>query len=321
MGRRRYRYNPETCRYEPFYVKGKVLRNRVMIFLSLTFTVAFAGYYGLRQYFETLDELLLEDKNQSLKVEWKLLHSRAEKAYAQLSGFVNKDDHNYRIILDSNPLSSEIREAGVGGSEKINTAGIQEYPMILKEYVSLEKLNHQIEVELQSYKEIDNLLNRKISMWASRPAIQPINNEQLEHLHLTFGARMHPIFKVWKDHKGLDFTAPIGTPVYATGDGQVEQAYYSSSYGNVIYLDHGYEYQTRYAHLSKFAVTAGERVKRGQIIGYVGNTGNSVSDHLHYEVLFRGNQVNPINFFQRDLNNKEYQKLIEIGTRQSDPLD
>jgi murein DD-endopeptidase MepM/ murein hydrolase activator NlpD len=321
MGKRKFKYNPETCRYEPFYVKGKDRRQRVLIFLSLSFCVALGGYFGLHHYFETIDEVLLEQKNKSLKVAWTVLHQRKDKAYRQLSAFVDKDDNNYRVILDSNPLSPTIREAGVGGSEKINVKGLQEFPLILNEYRSLEKLNHQLEVEMQSYGEIDNLLDKKISMWLSRPAIQPINNEQLEHLHLTFGARMHPIFKVWKDHKGLDFTAALGTPVYATGDGRVEQAYYSSSYGNVIYLNHGYEYETRYAHMSRFAVGAGDRVKRGQVIGYVGNTGNSVSDHLHYEVLYRGIQVNPINFFQRDLSNEEYEKLIEIGSRQSEPLD
>jgi murein DD-endopeptidase MepM/ murein hydrolase activator NlpD len=140
-------------------------------------------------------------------------------------------------------------------------------------------------------------------------------------LHMTYGARLHPIFHVYLDHKGLDFAASQGTPVYATGDGRITMAYFSGSYGNVIYLDHGHHYETRYAHLSGFAIKSGERVKRGQIIGYVGSTGNSVSAHLHYEVLYKGQHTNPINFFQRDLNNKEYEKLIEIGSQQNHPLD
>jgi murein DD-endopeptidase MepM/ murein hydrolase activator NlpD len=123
------------------------------------------------------------------------------------------------------------------------------------------------------------------------------------------------------EHKGLDFSAAHGTPVYATGDGEVKLAYFSSTYGNVIYLDHGYNYETRYAHLSNYAVKPGDKVKRGQIIGYVGDTGTSVGPHLHYEVLYGGQHVNPINFFQRDLSNEEYQKLIDAGSKNSNSLD
>jgi murein DD-endopeptidase MepM/ murein hydrolase activator NlpD len=264
---------------------------------------------------------LLEQQNQTLKVEWDNLHHRVEKAGQELAQFIDKDDNNYRVILDSNPLSPSIREAGVGGSEKINLKLVKDFPAILDEYTTIEKLKHQVEVEIQSYQELEKMLDEKISMWASRPAIQPINNVQLDRLHLSFGLRMHPIFHVMMDHKGLDFTAEEGTPIYATGDGKIAQSYYSSSYGKVLFLNHGFGYETRYAHLSEFAVSSGERVKRGQIIGYVGNTGNSVSDHLHYEVLFNGNHVNPINFFQRDLKNQEYEKLIEEAGKNTESLD
>ncbi|MBK5278117.1 MAG: M23 family metallopeptidase, partial [Bacteroidia bacterium] len=143
----------------------------------------------------------------------------------------------------------------------------------------------------------------------------------LMHLHTSFGMRFHPLLGFVRPHKGLDFTAPKGSPVYATGDGKVEYAEHSISYGQVVYLNHGYNFQTRYAHLSQFIVARGEKVKRGQVIGYVGNSGLSVSDHLHYEVLYDGIQINPINFFQRDLSNKEYEKLIEVGSRETISLD
>jgi murein DD-endopeptidase MepM/ murein hydrolase activator NlpD len=132
---------------------------------------------------------------------------------------------------------------------------------------------------------------------------------------------MHPILGYVRSHKGLDFSAPRGTLVYATGDGKVTMSYYSLSYGNVIYIDHGFDYETRYAHLNGFNVSAGQTVKRGEVIGFVGNTGISASPHLHYEVLYKGDQINPINFFQRDLNNKEYEKLITIGNRNNHSLD
>jgi murein DD-endopeptidase MepM/ murein hydrolase activator NlpD len=158
-------------------------------------------------------------------------------------------------------------------------------------------------------------------MWASRPAIQPVSNKALTHLHATFGERYHPLLGYVRDHKGLDFTAEIGTPVYATGDGQVKSRYFSGSFGNVIFINHDFGYETRYAHLSEFNSKVGQKVKRGDIIGFVGNTGLSRGPHLHYEVLYKGLQINPINFFQRDLSNKEYEKLVEEGSKGRESLD
>jgi murein DD-endopeptidase MepM/ murein hydrolase activator NlpD len=321
MAKLKYKYNVDTCRYERFQVKGKLLRNRIALFFSLSLTLALGGYFLTVRYFESVDEALLKQKNDGLKVEWNILHQRIDRAQKDLAGLIEKDDHNYRVILDSNPLEASIREAGIGGSEKFDLNLVKHFPLVVSEYVSVQKLQHQLEVEIQSYEEIERLLNSKLVAWATRPAIQPINNRQLDRLHLSYGARLHPIFHVYMDHKGLDFAAAHGTPVYATGDGKITMAYFSDSYGNVIYLDHGYEFETRYAHLSSFAVKPGDVVKRGQVIGYVGNTGNSVSSHLHYEVLYGGVHVNPISFFQRDLSNEEYQKLIDTGSKNSISLD
>lgn len=313
MAKRRFTYNPETCRYEPYYVRGKKLALNIFVFVLLSLTIAAGGYIYVISYFETVDELLLEQKNQALKVEWDILHQRVEKASKKLAAFIDKDDNNYRVILDSSPLSPSIREAGVGGSERVNFQMIKDFPAIVHQYFKVEKLTHQAQVELQSYKEISKLLDVKMAIWASKPAIQPLSNWDLTYLHTTYGPRLHPILGFERLHKGLDFTAQIGTPVYATGNGIVKSAYHSETLGKVIFLDHQFGYETRYAHLSKFKVKPGQPVKRGEVIGYVGDTGLSGGAHLHYEVLYHGDHVNPINFFQRDLNNREYQKLIEMA--------
>ncbi|HRG79530.1 MAG TPA: M23 family metallopeptidase, partial [Cyclobacteriaceae bacterium] len=179
----------------------------------------------------------------------------------------------------------------------------------------------RLDIEEQSLQQLMNELTRKEKMWASRPAIQPVSNKDLTHLHTIFGLRMHPLLGYSRPHNGLDFTAPVGSPIYATGDGRVSAAQHSVSYGNVVYIDHGYQFETRYAHMTQYIVRQGEHVKRGQVIGYVGNTGLSVAAHLHYEVLYKNNPINPINFFQRDLNNKEYEKLIEVGSKATTSLD
>jgi len=317
----RFRYNETTCRYEPYYVTGRALRKRILTFFSLSLLIAFCAYIFLVNYIPSLDEMFLAEENQRLRIEWDILHDRITETNEKLLTLVEKGDQNYRVILDSEPLDPSIREAGIGGSQKINTEGLETYPTILKEYESLEKLKHQLDVELQSYDEIANLYEQKSLMWAARPAIQPISNKTLTHLHATFGERLHPLLGYVRDHKGLDFTANIGTPVYATGDGVVKIAYLSATYGNVIFLDHGYDYETRYAHLLRFNVQQGQRIKRGDIIGFVGDTGLSGGPHLHYEVLYKGLHINPINFFQRDLSNKEYEKLVEEGSKYREPLD
>jgi len=321
MRRSKYRYNPDTCRYEPYYTDGIRFWKHFFVFMFFSTALALTGYIFSVQYFDSLDEIDLKVRNEKLKISWSILHHRIEEVQQQLASLIQKDDQNYRVILDSNPLPASIREAGIGGSEKMNLTAYAEYPYLVADHITVEKLRHQMEVEVQSLEELSLILEEKLIAWAARPAIQPVSNKQLEKLHLTYGTRLHPIFKIWKDHKGLDFAAPEGSPVFATGDGRVGMAYFSSSYGKVIYLDHGHNFETRYAHLSAFAVSVGENVKRGQLIGYVGNTGNSVAPHLHYEVLFNGQHINPLNFFQRDLSTDEYQKLIDAGSENSISLD
>jgi murein DD-endopeptidase MepM/ murein hydrolase activator NlpD len=318
---RRFKYNPETCRYEPIYLTAKDARNHVFIFLAFAFAFGFIGYLFYQNNVGSFDEINLTQKNHKLTVEWQALQNRVHEIKADLNHLIDKDDLAYRPILDMEPLEESVRKAGVGGSEKFDKSSLENHPLLLTGFQAVYDLKNQLDIEVQSYQLLHKLSKEKVESWASRPAIQPIHNKQLNRLYLSYGPRFHPILKVTLDHKGLDFVAPTGTPVYATGDGTVEMAYHSDTYGNVIYLNHGHDFETRYAHLSKFAVKVGEKVKRGQLIGHVGNTGRSQSPHLHYEVLLKGSHVNPINFFQRDLSNQEYQKLIEVGSQQTEFLD
>ncbi|MEJ1242367.1 M23 family metallopeptidase [Chryseolinea sp. T2] len=309
--------NPARASYRP---NGRT-RLRKVIFAALTVYLTYAFYTQFILHFGPVEDQILLKENLRLKAEMEIVEERIEKSSVSLEKLIDRDDHNYRVVLDTDPLSPEIRSSGSGGSERFDRDALREAPNLVVDYSTLDKLQSRLTVEEQSYEELNELLNERIRMWSSRPAIQPINNKQLNQLFMTYGPRMHPIFNVMKDHNGLDFSAPKGTPVYATGDGVILTAHRSSSYGKVIYIDHGHGYETRYAHLSKFIVSEGDRVKRGQVIGYVGSTGTSQSAHLHYEVLVNSKHVNPINFFQRDLSNSEYERLIEIAQTQSQPLD
>jgi len=319
MAKVRYLYNSETCKYEPVIISPRVAGRRLLIFLSISFIIGVCGLLYFNYNFPLVDETLQASRNQKLKTEWTVLYKQLERTSRQLSTLEHNDDKNYRVILDLEPLDQSQREAGVGGREKESSSIA--YPLIRIAYEQAEKIKNRLDIEAQSQEQLSNELTRKEKMWASRPAIQPVSNKDLKHLHTIFGLRMHPLLGYVRPHNGLDFTAPQGSPVYATGDGRIGFAQYSTSYGNVVYIYHGYDFETRYAHLTNFIVGAGQTVKRGQIIGYVGNTGLSVSAHLHYEVLYKNSPINPINFFQRDLNNKEYEKLIEVGSMATSSLD
>lgn len=324
MAKIRYYYNTETCKYEPIKASKSAVFLNILGFFTVSLIMSLGIIYAYRANFTPIKEANLKEKNHKLRVDWEVLNEKLDLAYQQVDELQFKDDHIYRVILDTEAIPATIREGGIGGHnkyEKLADQSLEQPELIIGAYQNIDNLKKKLYIQSKSYDQIADLLTEKEKMWASRPAIQPINNKELTRLHTTFGRRFHPILKTWKEHEGLDFTAPKGTPVYATGDGVINLAYRSTTYGNVIFLNHGYGYQTRYAHLTKYIVQRGESVKRGQIIGYVGNTGRSEAAHLHYEVLYNFKPINPINFFQRDLDNEEYEKLIEISQQETIPLD
>jgi len=318
MAKTKYHYNPHTCRYEPVVMTPKMFFKRTTVFVTLSLSLSICGLLVFNMKYPRWDEARLRATNIALKTEWQSLYHDLHEATTKLEKLEQNDDQNYRAILDLSPLSADERKAGVGGREKELATT---YPLINAAYEQTEKMLNRLAVEKQSYEQLLKELERKEKMWASRPAIQPIDNKDLTQLHTIFGMRFHPILGYVRPHKGLDFTSPKGSPVYATGDGVVINSEFSGTYGNVVYINHGFSFETRYAHLHKFIVKAGDRVKRGQVIGYVGSTGLSKSTHLHYEVLYNGVHINPINFFQRDLSNEEYERLIELGSESITSLD
>lgn len=319
MARPKFIYNSETCKYEPVVVTPSKAGKEFMRFLGVSFLLGLAGLFYYNHHYPWLDEVRMQTRNEQLKAEWSMLEKKVADVSDQLAELEQADDNNYRVILELSPLSKDQREAGVGGRAK--ESSLVGYPYIRTTLQHSEKIVNRLAIETQSLKQLTAELKQKEKKWASRPAIQPVSNKDLIHLHTLFGLRLHPLLGYVRPHNGLDFTAPTGAPIYATGDGIVDVAQYSESLGNMVFINHGFGFQTRYGHLTKFIVAKGEAVKRGQVIGYVGNTGLSVAAHLHYEVLYHGDYINPINFFQRDLNNKEYEKLIELGERQTTSLD
>ncbi len=325
MAKVHFYYNTETCNYERYKASRKEIILNILGFLSVTAIIAVGIIYVYQANFKSLKESRLETENQQLLLDWNILKKEIETAHATVGELEFTDDEIFRVILDTEPIPAAVRDGGTGGHDKYREKvdrSLDKAPMILSTYHQLDVLRKRLYIQSKSYDQISEILSEKEKMWSSRPAIQPINNKELVRIASGFKPkRFNPVLKRWMPHKGIDFTASKGTPVYATGDGVIHTKYRSSSYGNVLFVDHGYGYETRYAHLDQFNVNKGDKVKRGQIIGYVGNTGRSVSAHLHYEILYKGQHINPINFFQRDLSNEAYEKLIEISQQSNEVLD
>jgi murein DD-endopeptidase MepM/ murein hydrolase activator NlpD len=240
-----------------------------------------------------------------------------------MQDMASRDNNIYRVVLDADPIPSSVRSAGYGGADRYNDLqGFSSSDLMTETTRKMDQLVRQIYVQSRSYDEIEKLAKNKEQMLACLPAIQPIDGKQLKGILSGFGMRVHPIYKVMKMHTGIDFGAAEGTPIYATGDGIVERAdNLEQGYGNHVVINHGFGYQTLYAHMSRIAATVGQKVKRGQVIGYVGSTGESTGDHLHYEVIKNGVKVNPISYFFNDLNPDEYKQIISIASQPTQSLD
>ncbi|MTI41575.1 M23 family metallopeptidase [Fulvivirga lutimaris] len=324
MARIKYYYDTETCKYERVKVKTQDVVLNFLGLASLIIGCAVGLLMLYNNYFESPKELKLKNEVADLQHYYNSLSDDVAKMDEIISALENRDDNIYRIVLGAEPIDTEIRNAGVGGAERyadIRSSSTEFRDEILKISENVDKLKRQIYIQSKSYDEIVELAENKEKLFAAIPAIQPVSNEELIRLASGFGYRVHPVYKVKKLHTGIDFSAPIGTPIYATADGTIEDVNVSfSGYGKTLIIDHGFGFKTRYAHMHEFAVKEGEKVKRGQVIGYVGNTGTSTASHLHYEVIKNGSKINPVHYFFNDLNPDEYEKIVELASIENQSL-
>ena len=234
-----------------------------------------------------------------------------------------RDNEVYRSIFEADPISSDVRKGRYGGVNKYRALENYDFAdIVLESAKKLDRVAKQMYVQSKSYDELLKEVKNKSKLLASIPAIQPIPNKNLRAMASGYGYRIHPIYKTSKMHTGMDFTAKIGTPIYATGDGIVEVADAASQgYGHHVVINHGFGYQTLYGHMSKMATKPGVKVKRGDLIGYVGSTGLSTGPHVHYEVIKNGEKVNPINFYYNDLSPEEYQIMLELSSKSTQSYD
>lgn len=324
MAKIKYYYDTESCKYVRVKTTtGDVFLN-ILGIVSLTMAMAVGLLMLYSNYFESPKELLLKNEVKEMEFYFEDLRQKVDNLDQILAEMAYRDDNIYRVVLGSEPIDKTIREAGVGGVDRyedIRNKDIDHEDIIVQLNESVDKLRRKVYLESKSHDEIIELADNKEKLFAAIPAIQPVPKKQTVVLASGYGIRIHPIYKVRKMHHGIDFAAPIGTPIYSAADGVIDNVEVSfTGYGKKVEIDHGFGYRTRYAHMHMFVVRHGQRVKRGDLIGYVGDTGLSTAPHLHYEVFINGAQVNPIHYFFSDLNPAEYAKIIELASIENQSL-
>jgi murein DD-endopeptidase MepM/ murein hydrolase activator NlpD len=323
MSKVKYHYDPETLSYrEIVRKKGKTITYG-FIFLLASALFGFLFVFIASQFIQSPRERTLKHELANMELQYELLNKRVDNAFSALESVEERDNSIYRLYFESNPIPEEQRRAGFGGVNRYKKyEGYDNSKLIIESNKQLDLLQKAIVVQSRSLDEIAILAEDKEKFLSSIPAIQPIRNKDLKRMASGYGYRTDPFTKVRKFHNGMDFTAPRGTPIYATGDGVVLRAdNKSTGYGNHIRIDHGYGYISLYAHLYKYEVRSNQKVKRGDLIGYVGSTGRSEAPHLHYEVFKDEKRINPINFYYGNLTAEEYARLLQKASLENQSLD
>ncbi|MDT0557104.1 M23 family metallopeptidase [Ichthyenterobacterium sp. W332] len=323
MSKVKYYYDSETLSYRKIERKKRTTVKYIALFLMASALFGFFFVILASQFIESPKERELKRELQNMALQYDILNQRMEDAFAALENVEERDNAIYRLYFEANPIPEEQRRAGFGGINRYKKfEGFDNSKLIGESNKRLDILEKAIVVQSKSLDEIKILAADKEKFLQAIPAIQPVNNENLTRMASGYGYRTDPFTKVRKFHYGMDFTAPRGTPIYASGDGVVTRADNSASgYGKHIRIDHGYGYVSLYAHLYKYNVRKNQRVKRGDLIGYVGSTGRSEAPHLHYEVFKDGERINPINFYYGNLSAKEYERLLQKASLENQSLD
>lgn len=325
MKRVKFYYDAEKLAFKQIVTKNSTKIAYALLFLVASTLFGFLSFFilNMTNFFETPKSKLQARELEIMKLNYNLLNRKIALMEEGLSAIEERDNTIYRVYFNSTPISNEVRRAGlVGENSYKDLEDFNSSDLILSSSKKVDEIMKALAIQSVSLDEITKLAKQKALLLKSIPAIQPIKNEELKHMASGFGYRNDPFTKIRKFHNGMDFSAKSGTPIYATGDGIIKKADGTvSGFGNHIEINHGYGYMTLYAHLSKYKVRAGQKVKRGDIIGFVGSTGRSEAPHLHYEVHKNGEVVNPLNFYYGSISAKEYVLITKLANQENQSLD
>jgi murein DD-endopeptidase MepM/ murein hydrolase activator NlpD len=323
MKKIKYYYNTHTLRYEKLETPLRVRLLRVFGFLAAALVTAMLITFLAFRFIGSPNEKLLRSENERMKDRYRELKQHMNKVEQQMTELEARDNEVYRSIFEANPIPDSARAKELEKEIQVaRVEGMEESDLVNSIITSLNNLSSRIKSQQASYKEITGMLNNKEKLLAATPAIQPVSNKDLKRIASGFGYRIDPVYKTVKLHPGLDFTAPAGTPIYATADGVIEIAgNRGDGYGNVVVINHGFGYKTLYGHMYRIKARSGQRVVRGEVIGWVGSTGKSTGPHCHYEVIKNGNKIDPIYFFYNDLTPEQFDRLLKLAAASNQSFD
>jgi len=320
---KKYFYNTDTHKFEKLVVSWRTRLFRALRFVSASLVTAIIISAIAFRFVDSPKEKRMKGDVNNLRDQYEQLQGEIDKLDKSLAELENRDNSIYRTVFEAAPLPDSVRY-GKRYSKIDPQAFAYINPEEMMDHIKdgIGELKNRMTVQRQSYDTLQDMVKSKEKMLMSIPAIQPISNKSLDHIASGFGYRIDPIYKTPKMHTGLDFAAAIGTPIYATGNGVIEDASYDAGgYGNHVIIDHGYGYETLYGHMFKIKVHVGQQVKRGEVIGWIGSTGKSTGPHCHYEVIKNGDKIDPIHFFFNDLTAAEYDRVVHISTASNQSFD
>ncbi|WP_085536980.1 M23 family metallopeptidase [Massilibacteroides vaginae] len=317
-----YLYNPATLSYERVYPSAKDRFFTILRHLSTGVAFGVVTFFVMFYLIDSPKETLLIKENKLLQTQYEILSLRLNDALAVLTDIQQRDENLYRAIFQAESIPESIRKSGFGGTNRYeHLTSLPNSELIVATTQKMDILRKQLYIQSNSLEELINIGKTQEERLMCIPAIQPISNKDLTRTASGYGMRIDPIYRTRRFHSGMDFSAKTGTDIYATGNGVVTFSGWRQGYGNCLIIDHGFGYQTLYGHMQKFKARVGQKVKRGEIIGYVGNTGKSTGPHLHYEVIVRGRHDNPSKYYFMDLTPEEYDRMIQIAENHGQVMD
>ena len=325
MSKVKYYYDSENLAYRKIKTKKATKFGYAILFVVASALFGFLCFVVLLNtpFFETPKDKLQAREIENMKLRYAILNKKMDQADEVLADIEDRDNNIYRAYFNTSAIPAEQRKAGFGGVNRYkDLEGFNNSDLVISTSKRVDVISKELVIQSKSLDEILKLAKEKNKLLAAIPAIQPVKNENLKRIASGFGYRSDPFTKARKMHEGMDFTAKSGTPIFATGDGVVAKADNSASgYGNHIVIRHGFGYETLYGHLSKYNCRAGQSIKRGDVIGYVGSTGRSEAPHLHYEVHKDGKAVNPLNFYYGNISAAEYVAISKVANQENQSLD
>lgn len=317
-----YLYNPNTLSYERVYPSGRDRFFTVLRHLSTGIAFGVATFFVMIRLVDSPMESQLKKENKLLQTQYEVLSLRLSGAMDVLNDVQQRDENLYRAIFQAESIPESVRKSGFGGTDRYeHLMELSNPDLVVSTTKKMDMLRKQLYIQSNSLEELISLGKNQEERSKCIPAIQPISNKDLRQTASGYGMRIDPIYRTPRFHAGMDFSAKVGTEIYATGNGTVTFAGWRQGYGNCLMIDHGYGFETVYGHMSKFKARVGQKVTRGEVIGEVGNTGKSTGPHLHYEVLVRGKHDNPSRYYYMDLTPEEYDRMIQIAENHGQVMD